>query len=580
MILKVSPRPYVVFRRVFVSLLTLILLVTSLPHSPVGAQPGHGEHVDRLGLLDTSGMSPLEVIGLDPYRGPDERRLAELSGDWHPDRPKPNGVEPVEVREHRQTRTFSEVVELPTPVASPRAGAPVVWPEPGSEVVQVPTATGGAEFTGQPVGTRAGDLPVWLAHSAATEVAAAPKVSVEMLDRATARQHGAAVVVALTPKTAVTTSSVGTLQVTLDYTGFAHAFGGDYGSRLRAVAYPPDCLDVARDCAAQIIESSNDPTSGTVTAVVPLPAAGTLLVLTADAGGPAGDWAATSLAPSGEWSHGGSSGDFTWSYALRTPDTPGALGPDLALSYSSGSVDGRITSTNNQTSWVGEGFNLESGFIERRYIGCADDMGSGANNTVKTGDLCWKSDNATISLNGVSTELVRDSSSGVWRTKDDQAWRVQRLTGAANGARNGEYWRVTTTDGTQFYFGRHTRYSGDTAATNSVLTVPVAGNHSGEPCRASAFEDSFCDQAYRWNLDYVVDPNGNTMTYFYTRESNRYGQHNNDTSAHAGRGSHVIAFRTSPSQFSRGTQPNEVYHVGSFRFAPEQVVYRGPNRFL
>src|SRR5262249_53878490 len=35
---------------------------------------------------------------------------------------------------------------------------------------------------------------------------------------------------------------------------------------------------------------------------------------------------------------------------------------------------------------------------------------------------------------------------------------------------------------------------------------------------------SYCAQAWRWNLDYVVDPHGNAMSLFYTTETNYYGR--------------------------------------------------------
>ena len=62
-------------------------------------------------------------------------------------------------------------------------------------------------------------------------------------------------------------------------------------------------------------------------------------------------------------------GDFAWSYDMPVP---GARRPDpeVGLSYSSGSVDGRTANTNNQASWVGDGFDLSPGFIERRYKPC------------------------------------------------------------------------------------------------------------------------------------------------------------------------------------------------------------------
>ena len=81
---------------------------------------------------------------------------------------------------------------------------------------------------------------------------------------------------------------------------------------------------------------------------------------------------------------------------------------------------------------------------------------------------------------------------------------------------------VTTTDGTQYWFGN---------SASSALTVPVFGNHSGEPCHQSAFKDSDCTQASRWQLDHVVDLNGNTMSYNYAKETNRYGRNNTTTDA-------------------------------------------------
>ena len=264
---------------------------------------------------------------------------------------------------------------------------------------------------------------------------------------------------------------------------------------------------------AALVVSAASTTSTSATAVVALAAA--------PAGG-GGDYAATSLSASAEWQQDGSTGGFTWEYPLPAP--PGVNGPEpeLSVSYSSAAVDGRTFSTNNQASWVGDGFGLDSGFVERSYVPCADDMKDG-NNKTKTGDLCWKSDNATLMLGGRSSQLVRDSASGTWRLEDDDGSRIERKIGATNADNDKEYWVLTAPEGTRYYFGLGKRYSADTADTKSTLTVPVAGNHSGEPgYKAGDFAGSFLTQAWRWNLDYVVDVHGNTMTYFYTKATNRY----------------------------------------------------------
>ena len=48
---------------------------------------------------------------------------------------------------------------------------------------------------------------------------------------------------------------------------------------------------------------------------------------------------------------------------------------------------------------------------------------------------------------------------------------------------------------------------------------------------------------------------------------------------YVGRGTYVIAFKMPPGVLQKGTQDNELAHVGSFRFTPDQVIYHGPNPF-
>ncbi|WP_306826863.1 RHS repeat-associated core domain-containing protein [Catenuloplanes nepalensis] len=292
------------------------------------------------------------------------------------------------------------------------------------------------------------------------------------------------------------------------------------------------------------LESDNDGVAGTVSAVAEVqpvgvaqaassraelagdvPAArtsGTLLLLAADNEGSSGDFGATSLAATSTWSAGGNSGGFSWSYGMGTPPVHAGPAPKLQLGYSSSSVDGRTSASNNQPSWLGEGFDLETGYIERQYIGCNADTENGANNPelLRTGDLCWRSDNATISFQGSSTELVYQDGKG-WHGRSEAGWVIKRLNNGTNGDNNGEYWELTAVDGTRYYFG-YNNPPGQSAGTNSVYTVPVYGNHAGEECHQATFGASSCDQAWRWNLDYVVDVRGNTLSYWYEQEKNQY----------------------------------------------------------
>ncbi len=236
----------------------------------------------------------------------------------------------------------------------------------------------------------------------------------------------------------------------------------------------------------------------------------------------AGSTKATSLSPSATWDVSEQTGDFTWSYPLRVPPVPGDLVPNLALSYSSSEVDGRTSATNNQASWIGDGWELSPGFIERTYGSCQDDKEG--TTPPKVGDLCWKSDNATASYNGSGGMLIHDTGKNVWRQKSDNGARIEHLTGAGNGAQDGESWKITTVDGTQYFFG-------STPAANSTWTMPVYGDDVGEPCHAAdnKFENSVCTQGYRWNLDKVVDRHGNVIRYTYDVETGTYGQDVKDT---------------------------------------------------
>ncbi|WP_435132261.1 RHS repeat-associated core domain-containing protein [Actinacidiphila sp. bgisy144] len=325
--------------------------------------------------------------------------------------------------------------------------------------------------------------------------------------------------------------------VALDYKSIADAYGGDYASRLRLVELPACALTTPSVAACQaetpVAASANDLSAHKLVADIALPAVtdtsvGTV-VLAADAApsGGAGSYTATSLAPSGKWAGGGSTGAFTYDYPITVPPSVGGDAPKVALDYNSASVDGRTSATNNQASWVGDGWDYNPGFIERSYRSCSDDAPD--DTTLKSDyDECWAGDNAAISLAGHSGDLVPTGTAGKWRLSDDDGSTVEELSGATNGLNSGTYWRLTTDDGTQYYFGADhlptaAGGNGSDTGTNAAWGVPVYGNDSGEPCHASTFAASSCTQGWRWNLDFVVDPNQNITSYAYKVEQNYYG---------------------------------------------------------
>ncbi|MEY9863003.1 RHS repeat-associated protein [Catenulispora sp. GAS73] len=244
--------------------------------------------------------------------------------------------------------------------------------------------------------------------------------------------------------------------------------------------------------------------------------------------GPVGNFSASSLSPEGSWTAGGSDGSFAWSYPITVPPaSAGAVAPRIALSYDSAAVDGETGTTNNQSSWIGQGWGYEPGFVERTYRSCSDD--TTLPSADQTPDSCWAGQILALSLNGKSTAIVADDHGG-FRLQADDGSQVTQLTGDSNGTHNGEYWRVTTTDGTQYYFGQD-KAPGAPNSTNSVLTEPVYGAHPGDPCNAADFASSSCTQGWRWNLDYVVDVHGNATVYYYDRETNYYTPDNGQNGA-------------------------------------------------
>ncbi|MFJ3231223.1 ricin-type beta-trefoil lectin domain protein [Streptomyces sp. NPDC086787] len=374
----------------------------------------------------------------------------------------------------------------------------------------------------------------------------------------------------------VTTPPGGELpvQVELKYDAFRNLYGADWASRLELVQFPecylttPDVeecstyteLDTVNDTATGTVSATVDPAADGTTAqsasatrhatsgsgvmqasyrATPTAAgSGTAVVGAVDSGsGESGSFKATPLSAAGKWAAGNSSGGFSWSYPMPVPPSPAGPAPDVSLSYSSQAVDGRTATNAPQTSWIGEGWDYEPGHIERRYRSCKDDTKEDAehrapNNTAKkdkTSDLCWVSYNAVMSLGGSSGELVRVGNTNMYKPEHDDGTRVELRTGGDNGDDNGEYWVVTTTDGTQYYYGLN-KVGGGHADTNSVFTVPVFGNHPDEPCHGATFAASRCtdssgkklQQAWHWGLDKVVDVHGNAMIVNWKRETNHY----------------------------------------------------------
>ncbi|MFI9364684.1 polymorphic toxin-type HINT domain-containing protein [Kitasatospora sp. NPDC053057] len=468
------------------------------------------------------------------------------------------------------------------PVAKPKHPVPPTWTPP-KESKSVPgghaSVTLGSAPEAHPLGegekpkagaeAKASGLPVTVAPLAGSS-AAGQTIQVEMADAKASATAGI-------PGVAVTLTRPGSgddapVRLGVDASSLDSAFGANWAARAHLVVLPSCATTTpqAADCRKQTpLESHYDPSAKKLVADVPLNSTGTAKASTtpatktttdvsgaaravyagstttsttvgvvSGASSGAGTYAATPLGVSQGWTAGGSSGAFTYGYPVQVPPALAGSAPKVSLSYDSASVDGMTSSTNAQASWIGDGWDLGAGFVERSFKPCSLDGITGS------GDQCWSGANLTMSLGGHSGQLVPDDSSCqanapatmeqaacTWRLKDDDGTKVQFLTGATNGTWNGSYIKVTDTDGTVSYFGlNHVPDANGNPTTlgadsGSAWTVPVYSPNSGDPCYDPAKgQGSWCQTAWRWNLDFVVDPHGNLTTYTYAPETNYYSR--------------------------------------------------------
>ncbi|MFF1793197.1 RHS repeat-associated core domain-containing protein [Kitasatospora sp. NPDC058263] len=424
------------------------------------------------------------------------------------------------------------------------------------------SATGGASpASGGATGTKAGGLAVRVAPGTGDRESA-HTVTVQVIGQDKGKAAGVTTpLVAVSDADATTSGGGRTASITLDLKALQAAGWSD---RARLVALPACALTTPEraECRTQTPVPSKPDGGGKVTAEVTLPSAtvsqpvptrgqtGTVKASFTTAGAPVlapaagsgaggpvvlasapvpfgagGNYTATPLSPSSAWSSGSNAGNFTYSYPIQVPPALGGTAPTVALGYNSAAVDGKTSATNSQSSWIGDGWGYEPGYIERSYRSCDRAGISGS------ADQCWGGQNATLSLGDHSGTIVRDDTTGVWHLQNDDGSKVEQLTGAPRAAgdvdyQGMEYWRLTTTEGTQYYFGRNHLPEGDGTdpAAGSVLTTPVYSPNSGDPCHTSTVQSSWCQMAWRWQLDYVVDTHGNLTTYKYGTEGNRYNR--------------------------------------------------------
>ncbi|HKZ55072.1 MAG TPA: SpvB/TcaC N-terminal domain-containing protein, partial [Anaerolineales bacterium] len=180
-------------------------------------------------------------------------------------------------------------------------------------------------------------------------------------------------------------------------------------------------------------------------------------------------------------------GAATYALPLALPPGPGGLQPSLSLSYNSQAVDAAGSRT--QASWVGMGWSLETGSIQRDMHGTLDYEGD---------------DTFTLNAGGVSSLLLHAAdgtdSRGAYqeyRTAEESFWRVRRYpaVGRLGYASEDDVWIAWDKGGTQYRFDPGPYY-------------PDYRNCGVEMLRR-----------WQWPLAQVTDRFGQSIRYEYATET-------------------------------------------------------------
>jgi RHS repeat-associated protein len=449
---------------------------------------------------------------------------------------RPRHVRHPVVREFRATET-----SWPAPVAgtarlaAPAVAAPPALPGQAPPLGALPLAAPAVRLAGSPVWAQ--QVPVAGAGHAVKGL------QVRVLPHPTAVAAGVRGVM-FTARAAGRAG--GQVRLGISYATFSQVSGGNYGLSLGLFELPACALSTPGRPACETekrLEFVNNWRTQSVSAVVSVPGAGTGaassgLVLAAapaqtDGGGLAGTYSATPLRASGTWTEGGASGSFDYSYPMTVPPAAGGLTPELGLDYDSGEVDGQTAATQEQASWVGDGWSIPQSYIAQSFTPCADDP-EGSASPKATEDECYDGPILTLSQDGTSTPLICPvstfgySKDSTCTASDDEGQVITHhvLSGNGTTTKFTDYWTITDRDSTTYYYGLNELpgYGSGDQQTDSVDWAPVFSAHSADPCYSSTWADSVCKMAYQWNLDYVTDLQGNAMAYYYDRATNAYDE--------------------------------------------------------
>ena len=204
------------------------------------------------------------------------------------------------------------------------------------------------------------------------------------------------------------------------------------------------------------------------------------------------NWEAARLPSMEAFQVSGFTGAAAYNFSIEVPPGPGGLQPSLSLSYNSQTVDG--SSSRGQASWVGMGWSLDTGYIQRSMNGTP---------------TYFEDDTFSLQVNGVGGLLLpiadQDGNPDTidYRLADENFWQVrQYLSDGDVDGYNGDtsFWVIRDGTGTRYYFGNY--------ANNST------GGHAWYPTGCHIIYM----QTWRWSLTRVRNIFGRELTYTYYKE--------------------------------------------------------------
>ena len=187
----------------------------------------------------------------------------------------------------------------------------------------------------------------------------------------------------------------------------------------------------------------------------------------------------------------------TYSFPIQVPPGPGGLQPSLALSYNSQTVDGAISRT--QASWVGMGWSLDTGYIQRSMNGTPN---------------YFEDDTFSLEVNGVGGLLLPiadqdgDPNTIDYHFADERFWRVRQYLCRP------EMWGDTPEI-------RAIGWCGTRVGHNITLVITLVAAQMGMPgtrLTQVAVPASYM-QTWRWSMTRVRNIFGKELTYTYNNEA-------------------------------------------------------------